>query len=355
MGDLAGMLAGAGGLSGLMAMASGGMASGGGMPQPPSANNPAEFAAKAQQAIPAEVHMFSGCRDEQTSADVYDVSSFGLPEDSGPGGAGGACTSAMIRSLSDNPSQTWTELLESMRKILKEKSFTQVPQLSSSKPVDLTQPFDITPGSNTAKKALFIGINYVGQQGELRGCHNDVITMQTFIRTQGFDSADFKTLMDDGDHENPTHDNILAGIDWLVSGAQAGDALFMHYSGHGGSMPDDNGDESDGKDETMVPLDYQSAGQIRDDVIFERLVARLPEGVSLKVVMDCCHSGSILDLPFMVQANDTNFANGFPSQLPPNGGFNWMKAMKVGMRLYQMHQQGAGMSAMGAEAMKMMT
>ena len=58
MGDLAGMLAGAGGLSGLMAMASGGMASGGGMPQPPSANNPAEFAAKAQQAIPAEVHMF---------------------------------------------------------------------------------------------------------------------------------------------------------------------------------------------------------------------------------------------------------------------------------------------------------
>lgn len=28
---------------------------------------------------------------------------------------------------------------------------------------------------------------------------------------------------------------------------QAGDSLFMHYSGHGGSMPDDNGDEADGK------------------------------------------------------------------------------------------------------------
>ena len=52
MGDLVGMLAGAGGLSGLMAMASGGGV------QPPGANNPAEFAAKAQQAIPAEVHMF---------------------------------------------------------------------------------------------------------------------------------------------------------------------------------------------------------------------------------------------------------------------------------------------------------
>ncbi len=28
-------------------------------------------------------------------------------------------------------------------------------------------------------QALFIGINYVGQDGELRGCHNDVLTMQT--------------------------------------------------------------------------------------------------------------------------------------------------------------------------------
>lgn len=48
-------------------------------------------------------------------------------------------------------------------------------------------------------------------------------------------------------------------------------------------MPDDNGDEADGKDETMVPVDYQRSGQIRDDIIFEELVAKLPAGVSLKV------------------------------------------------------------------------
>lgn len=40
-------------------------------------------------------------RDEQTSADVYDVSSFGLPQDCGPGGAGGACTNSMVLSLSE--------------------------------------------------------------------------------------------------------------------------------------------------------------------------------------------------------------------------------------------------------------
>lgn len=230
-----------------------------------------------------------------------------------------------------------------------------------------------------------------------------------FIETQGFDAAEFRVLMDDGENIDPTAENVLDGLRWLVDGAEAGDALFMHYSGHGGSMPDDSGDEADGKDETLVPVDYQSAGQIRDDIIFEELVAKLPAGVSLKVVMDCCHSGSILDLPYSFQANDTNADAGYPTELPPNGNFNWSKAFKVGMRLFQMYKgvsaprlcrsarsacaraascqaarstcararsthaphvpphaqrlsvgwlgprlQGAGMSAMGAEAMKLM-
>ena len=34
--------------------------------------------------------------------------------------------------------------------------------------------------------------------------------------------------MDDGEHEDPTHSNIIDGIRWLVGDAQPGDALFMH-------------------------------------------------------------------------------------------------------------------------------
>lgn len=67
-----------------------------------------------------------------------------------------------------------------------------VPQLSSSKPIDLTASFDLTPGANSPKKALFIGINYIGQQGELNGCHNDVIQMKQFLESQGFASAEFR-------------------------------------------------------------------------------------------------------------------------------------------------------------------
>jgi hypothetical protein len=38
---------------------------------------------------------------------------------------------------------------------------------------------------------------------------------------------------------------------------------------------------------------------ITDDELFKLLIAPLPEGCELTVVMDCCHSGSILDLPFV--------------------------------------------------------
>lgn len=42
------------------------------------------------------IRMFSGCMDEQTSADVQDVSKFGLPDAEG---AGGACTNAVLANL----------------------------------------------------------------------------------------------------------------------------------------------------------------------------------------------------------------------------------------------------------------
>ena len=60
---------------------------------------------------------------------------------------------------------------------------------------------------------------------------------------------------------------------------------------------------ADGYDETLVPLDYQSAGQIRDDDLFNTLVGPMKKGVQLTCIMDCCHSGTILDLPYVFKAD----------------------------------------------------
>ena len=74
-------------------------------------------------------------------------------------------------------------------------------------------------------------------------------------------------------------------------------------AGHGGKLRDDNGDEKDGYDETLVPVDYNTTGQIRDDDLYKILVAPMAEGVFATCVMDCCHSGTVLDLPYTFQAD----------------------------------------------------
>jgi hypothetical protein len=140
---------------------------------------------------------------------------------------------------------------------------------------------------------LFSGINYVGQQGELSGCHNDVGNMKDYIKDiHGFEESNITILMDDGKSTNPTRDNILKAYRDLVSASKAGDAVFIHYSGHGGKLRDDDGDEKDGFDETLVPVDYGSAGQIRDDDIFTTLVGPMAAGVTMTCLFDCCHSGT---------------------------------------------------------------
>ncbi|KAE9446983.1 hypothetical protein C3L33_21141, partial [Rhododendron williamsianum] len=43
---------------------------------------------------------------------------------------------------------------------------------------------------------------------------------------------------------------------WLMEGCQSGDSLVFFYSGHGSQVPDFDGDEADGFDESLCPVDY---------------------------------------------------------------------------------------------------
>eukprot|EP00561_Arcocellulus_cornucervis_P014239 CAMPEP_0185801206 /NCGR_PEP_ID=MMETSP1322-20130828/1313_1 /TAXON_ID=265543 /ORGANISM="Minutocellus polymorphus, Strain RCC2270" /LENGTH=322 /DNA_ID=CAMNT_0028496895 /DNA_START=43 /DNA_END=1011 /DNA_ORIENTATION=- len=268
----------------------------------------ADFLAAAEKAIPAEVHMISGCMDSQTSADVSNVASFSLPDPAGK--AGGALTSSLLKVLySDHhaPAEdlSFQDVLTKVKATLSGR-YTQIPQLSSSRPMDISSPFEIVPkGCTGTKRALLIGINYIGQQGQLSGCHNDVLNMVEYLKdVHGFESQNITLLLDDdGQHTSPTHSNILSAYRRLVAESAPGDAVYCHYSGHGGKLRDDDGDEKDGYDETLVPLDYQSAGQIRDDELFNTLVGPMRKGVTLTCIMDCCHSGTILDLPYIFKAD----------------------------------------------------
>ena len=155
-----------------------------------------------------------------------------------------------------------------------------------------------------AKRALLIGINYTGQQGELSGCQNDCLNMVEYIKdVHGFQDENITLLMDTNGYVQPTKENIVNAYRQLVASTEPGDAVFCHYSGHGGKLIDDDGDEKDGYDETLIPVDYESAGQIRDDELFSTLIGPLKAGVVMTCVMDCCHSGTVLDLPYVFVAD----------------------------------------------------
>jgi len=97
----------------------------------------------------------------------------------------------------------------------------------------------------------------------------------------------------------PTRQNIIQAMHWLVKDAKPNDSLFFHYSGHGGQAKDLDGDENDGYDETIYPVDFRYNGHILDDDMHAIMVAPLQSGVRLTAIFDSCHSGSVLDLPYL--------------------------------------------------------
>jgi len=125
----------------------------------------------------------------------------------------------------------------------------------------------------------------------------------------GFEEDNITLLLDDGNHTAPTKENILAAYKQIIAETQSGDAIFLHYSGHGTKLRDDDntGEEADGYDEALVPLDFnEGAGMIRDDDLYEILVKPLAHGAHMVSLMDCCHSGTVLDLPYIFKADGSD-------------------------------------------------
>jgi hypothetical protein len=137
------------------------------------------------------------------------------------------------------------------------------------------------------RKALLIGINYVGSSNALQvrnlisfvaqcspsmsavdsmfdapcsvgrsrmmdpsanplivsqGCHQDVRNMKEFLMSQGWSDGDMVVLTDESfvnPHSPgyPTGQNILRAMRWLIDRSD-NCSLFLHYSGHGGQVQD---------------------------------------------------------------------------------------------------------------------
>lgn len=71
------------------------------------------------------------------------------------------------------------------------------------------------------------------------------------------------------------------------------------FLGHGGQTEDKDGDEDDGYDEVIYPVDFEQAGHLVDDEIHFHVVKPLQQGVRLTAIFDSCHSATVMDLPYV--------------------------------------------------------
>ena len=151
------------------------------------------------------------------------------------------------------------------------------------------------------RRALLIGINYLGTPSQLYGCINDINNVGSYLyNTRKYNSF---IVLTDNTRVKPTKANILQAFNALFTNVRAGDELWFHYSGHGTLLRDTNRDEESGFDSCICPLDYQRSGFISDDVIRQMLAQRVPKGVKLYIVLDACHSGTGCDLRYKYDDN----------------------------------------------------
>jgi hypothetical protein len=181
---------------------------------------------------------------------------------------------------------------------------------------------DKTAAAKTSRprgRSLHIGLNsvagsaYGGWTGPLAACEFDANDMAAIAESKGMRPTVLLT-------RKATR---AAAFDAMRSAAKAlhsGDLFFLSYSGHGGQVPDVNGDEPDKRDETWCLHD----GQVIDDELYLEL-CRFAAGVRILILSDSCHSGSVargIPLP----------ADTLPHQRPK------LMPESVAMRTYRDHK-----------------
>lgn len=156
------------------------------------------------------------------------------------------------------------------------------------------------------KRAFMVGISTYRANGRkawdnIHGA-NDVDLLKDALQKKGFQV--WSVI-----NEQATYECIKASLATFIDKTKKGDIVYLHFSCHGQPVEDGlikgyaKGDEQDGWDEALVPIDagkvygangYRGEKHLTDDelnVFFSRLRSKMGTTGKLCVVMDACHIG----------------------------------------------------------------
>jgi len=150
---------------------------------------------------------------------------------------------------------------------------------------------------------------------------NDVPFIKSALEKQAFPAANIMLLQDAA----ATKKGIENAFTQLLAKVQARDIVVIHFSSHGVQLLDNDGDETDGKDEAIVPygaiypkdlsqLNEYVDGYLRDDdfgKFIEALRSKIGSEGNVIVILDACNSGTA--------TRGTELARGGKAALVPPG------------------------------------
>ena len=156
-------------------------------------------------------------------------------------------------------------------------------------------------GNAQRKRAFMVGISHydtalTGYQWNNINGVEDINLLSPILKKQGF----YLTALLD---EKATYQNITSQLSTFTKQTKKGDIVYLHFSTHGQPVEDLNGDEEDGWDEAIIPIDayklykkgtYEGKKHLIDDQL-NQYVKKLREKIGpdgfLYVVIDACHAG----------------------------------------------------------------
>jgi len=128
---------------------------------------------------------------------------------------------------------------------------------------------------------VFVGISDYSGSNDLPFCADDAERVQRAFLNAGLLQAQDSVVLTDG---AATRSNVANALERFNRMAGPNDTLVFFFSGHGNQVPDQDGDEADGTDETIVLTD----GSLTDDDLRNILQ---PGPARDFVALDSCYSG----------------------------------------------------------------
>jgi hypothetical protein len=170
--------------------------------------------------------------------------------------------------------------------------------------------------------ALNIGLNsvnpshYQGWSGPLTACEADAEDLADLAIARRFSCVRLLT-------KDASRAAVTSVMGDAARRLKSGDIFFLSYSGHGGQLPDLNGEEANRKKDTWCLYD----GEMVDAELYT-LLGAFAAGVRIFMLSDSCHSGSV--------NKDLFYRSETPARIPR--AFRVMPD-EIALRVYQKNKE----------------